>query len=113
MAKVTGQSVTETRVVLKTQLELDEIEVRALDGIFGYDVEKFLEVFYRTMGAAYVKPFEAGVRSLHATIRRELAGPLAAVTEARQKLDHSRRLYAQAVADAQKTEPPKKPTVRA
>lgn len=83
MAKVQQMKVT---TELKVTLELNEAEVRALDGIFGYDVEQFLKVFYERMGKAYVQPHEAGVRSLHATIRQTLAAPLAEVNKAKMAL---------------------------
>ncbi len=65
-------------------LELTEGEARALDGIFGYDVEVFLKVFYERMGKCYVQPHEAGVRSLHQTIRSAVAGPLERIVKARK-----------------------------
>ncbi len=68
---------------LTVTLELNESEVRALDGIFGYDVEIFLRVFYERMGKAYVQPHEQGVRSLHQTIRGILGGPLRTIDKAR------------------------------
>lgn len=83
MAKVNRFAVSTKLTVI---LELDEIEVRALDGIFGYDVNAFLKVFYERMGQSYVKPHEAGVRSLHETIRGVLAGPISEVDEARRKI---------------------------
>lgn len=71
---------------VRVTIELTEVEARALDGIFGYSVEAFLRVFYEKMGAVYVKPYEAGVRSLHQRIRSLLAGPLTKIDEARKKL---------------------------
>lgn len=68
---------------LTVTLELTETEVRALDGIFGYSVEQFLKVFYERMGRAYVEKHEAGVRSLHRTVRAAVAGPLSEVEAAR------------------------------
>lgn len=72
---------------LTVLLELDEAEVRALDGIFGYNVDAFLKVFYERMGKAYVQPHEAGVRSLHASIRGAMAGPIAKINAARDTLE--------------------------
>lgn len=80
MAKIIRTSLEEK---LTVTLVLDEAEVRALDGIFGYNVEHFLKVFYERMGKAYVQPHEAGVRSLHQTIRSSVAGPLAELDKAR------------------------------
>lgn len=113
MPRVTSHRVTRPEIKLTATLELNEIEIRALDGIFGYDVEAFLKAFYEKMGAAYVKPFEAGVRSLHETMRRELAAPLAAVQKARNELGFALQMYEQALADAAKPSPkPVKKTVR-
>lgn len=79
-------TVKEVRVTaeVKVVLELNESEVRALDGIFGYSTDVFLKAFYEKMGKEYVAPYEAGVRSLHKTIRTALAGPLAKIEEARK-----------------------------
>lgn len=81
MAKIRNTSIS---VELKVTLELTEQEARALDGIFGYDVEAFLKVFYQRMGKAYVQPHEAGVRSLHATMRSILGKPLQMISDARR-----------------------------
>jgi hypothetical protein len=72
-------------------LQLTEAEARALDGIFGYNVDHFLKVFYERMGEAYVKPHEAGVRSLHETIRTVLNGPLTAIDRARTAIHGARK----------------------
>jgi hypothetical protein len=77
---------TSIQAKLTITLELDEMEVRALDGIFGYDVNEFLKVFYEKMGTSYLKPYEAGVRSLQKTMRGLVAGPLAEVDDARKAI---------------------------
>jgi DNA-binding ferritin-like protein (Dps family) len=51
-------------IVLKMTLELNEIEVRALEAIVGYDIESYLRVFYKEMGKAYLEKYEEGLRSL-------------------------------------------------
>lgn len=84
MAKIIKSQVTTNLSVL---LELTEEEVRALDGIFGYDPNVFMRVFYEKMGRAYVEPYENGVRSLHKTIRGLLSGPIAAIDEARKAIN--------------------------
>lgn len=83
MAKVHRAHVKAELTVL---LELNESEVRALDGIFGYSVDSFLKVFYEKMGRAYVEPHEKGVRSLHETVRQILAGPIAALDDAKRRM---------------------------
>ena len=80
MAKI---SRVQVGVELSVTLTLNESEARALDGIFGYSVDQFLKVFYEKMGKAYVEPHEAGVRSLHETIRSILSGPLATISKAK------------------------------
>jgi hypothetical protein len=75
---------TKVEATLTVQVELTEAEVRALSGIFGYHVSAFLKVFYERMGRAYVEPYEAGVRSLHETIRGVMAGPIRQIDAARQ-----------------------------
>lgn len=77
---------TKLRLYFTTTLELNEAEVRALDGIFGYNVDAFLRVFYERMGESYVRPYEAGVRSLHERLRGVLAGPIAEMDEVRKRL---------------------------
>lgn len=86
MAQVKQSTVKTELTVL---LELTEEEVRALDGIFGYNVDVFLKVFYERMGSTYVKPFENGVRSLHSTIRSSLTKPLEIVDKARSGMNQA------------------------
>lgn len=88
MAKVIHSKVTAT---LSVTLELTEAEARALDGIFGYNVDSFLKVFYERMGRAYVDRHEAGVRALHNTIRGVVAGPLAELDRARKAMFEASR----------------------
>ena len=88
MAKVASVHVD---VKAKIVLELTEDEAAALDGMFGYNVEAFLKVFYERMGRAYVQPHEAGVRSLHQTIRGVVSGPLAEIKKARAAVHQALR----------------------
>lgn len=80
--------VTEFRADVQTEitLKINEAEARALDAMFSYGANAFLEGFYKCLGKAYVQPHENGVRSLHDTIRAQLAGPLATVTECRRQM---------------------------
>lgn len=77
---------TSVEAKLTVVLELNEAEARALDGIFGYNVDAFLKVFYEKMGRAYVEQHEAGVRSLHKTIRGIVSGPLEKIDTARKAM---------------------------
>lgn len=69
---------------LTVQLNLNEQEVRALDAMFGYGVEEFLKTFYSHMGEHYLKPNEAGIRSLFETVRGLMSGPIDKINEARK-----------------------------
>lgn len=84
------------RVETKIVLELTEVEARALDGIFGYNVEAFLRNFYKVMGYSYVQPFEAGVRSLHKTVRGVTSPAISQLDETRKRLNSAFTLLAQA-----------------
>ena len=56
----------------------------ALDALIGYGVEGFLESFYKVMGTAYLKPHEAGLRSLFKTIAVEVGPAVSANREMRK-----------------------------
>lgn len=59
----------DTGISASLHIHLNEMELRALDGLAGYDVDAFLKVFYEKMGKHYLQPHEAGLRSLFARIR--------------------------------------------
>lgn len=75
----------------RATLEVNEAEIMALDGILGYSVNAFLEVFYEKMGRTYVQPYESGVRSLHENLRKQLAPLVATIKEARGRIDKALR----------------------
>ncbi len=85
-AKITGIGVN-----VEITMTLNEAEARALDGMFGYGAEAFLQGFYKCLGKAYVQPFEAGVHSLHDTIRGQLSEPLRIIDRARQGMNAALR----------------------
>lgn len=68
MADVRASATVEGRVTL----HLTEVEAAALEAITGYGVEAFLKVFYPKLGEVYLRPHEAGVKSLFATINRDV-----------------------------------------
>lgn len=59
-------------VTLGAKIDFNEVELRALNAMAGYGVEPFLKVFYEKLGAAYMKPYEAGIRSLFTKIADEV-----------------------------------------
>jgi hypothetical protein len=74
------------RVVVETTMVLSEDEVAALEALAGYGTEEFLRVFYERLGKNYLRPHEAGLRSLFATIRRDAPTILHGAKKARAAL---------------------------
>lgn len=58
---------------LEVSVVLSDAEIGALDALAGYGTDAFLKVFYEHMGQSYLKPHEAGLRSLFDTVRGKLS----------------------------------------
>lgn len=86
MARICGRPT----IKLEVTISLSEDEARALDALLGYDVESFLKTFYKEMGESYLKPYEAGLRSLHNS-RGFLADPLNRIDKSRQVFESGRK----------------------
>lgn len=69
---------------LKVTLALTEEEARAFDALVGYGDDAFVKAFYEKLGQAYMKPHEAGLRSLFKSVRDQLPGILGRVDTARK-----------------------------
>lgn len=83
-------------------LRLSESEAAALDAIVGYGAQPFLDVFYKYLGGAYLKPHESGLRSLFESVR----GGDASVSGFLRKAKEARKLFnCECARDGQ--EPPK------
>ena len=67
-------------------LTLNETEVRALDALVGYGDDAFLKVFKESLGAAYIRDHEAGLRSAFEAIRRDVLPALHDIDQARRDL---------------------------
>lgn len=70
------------RVTVTATLTLDHAEIAALDALACYGTDAFLKVFYEKLGEAYLRPHEAGLRSLFETVRGDAARALASVRDA-------------------------------
>lgn len=70
-------------VGIEVNFRLNEAEVRALEALAGYGSKGFLEVFYKHMGEAYLKPHEAGLISLFDSITTHLPPILRRANDAR------------------------------
>lgn len=65
MARIINKATIKAEITLV----LHEEEAAALDAIAGYGTDAFLKVFYAHLGVAYLKPHEAGLRSLFDSVR--------------------------------------------
>jgi len=72
-------------------LELDEHQLGALDALAGYGHKGFLEVFYKHMGEAYLRPHQAGLISLFERIQATVPAALAQISDARRLLNDRER----------------------
>jgi hypothetical protein len=70
-------------VEVSATIKLTEPELRALEALTSYGDEIFLEVFYARLGKSCLRPHEAGIRSLFAMIRTDLAPILRRATAAK------------------------------
>lgn len=80
MKRFIQQPYVETRATI----ELSEVEMRALEALIGYGVQPFSDVFYQHMGKHYLRPHEAGIRSLFKTIGSDIPDVLRRADAARQ-----------------------------
>lgn len=81
--------ITNPVVNVSACIRLTEQELSALDAISGYGTDEFLKVFYDRMGEAYLRPHEAGLRTLFATIRTEVPAILARAEASRKAFNSS------------------------
>lgn len=77
---------THVAIDFSATITLNEAEVRALDGMFGYGPDAFLKGFYKQCGKNYVQPFESGVRSLHESVASQARQAISEIDELRRKL---------------------------
>jgi len=64
-----------TKLELSVSFTVNESELRALDALAGYGDDSFIEMFYKNLGEAYMKPHEAGMREFLKSIRN-IASPI-------------------------------------
>jgi hypothetical protein len=80
MAKI----VQNASVTISLTFTVSETEARALDALVGYGTDDFLKVFYEHLGTHYMKPHEAGLRSLFESIRDSVPSYLSRADRARK-----------------------------
>ncbi|MCL8385510.1 hypothetical protein [Xanthobacter aminoxidans] len=74
-------------VHFSTTLTLNETEIRALEAMIGYGADAFLKAFKEKLGESYIRNHEGGIRSLFASIGREVLPALREITIARELLE--------------------------
>lgn len=62
-------------ITIEATFTVNESELRALDALAGYGDQAFIDMFYQKLGAAYLKPHEAGLREFLKSIRT-IAAPI-------------------------------------
>lgn len=80
MAKIEARATVNVTV----PFTLTEAEAAALDALAGYGTDAFLRVFCRQMGEAYLRPHEAGLRSLFEGVRTHIPRILERAEKARE-----------------------------
>lgn len=66
----------ELELKIRVNLELTEVEARALDALIGYGFEPFKEVFYEKLGKHYMQPHENGLKSLFEAVKTQVVPTL-------------------------------------
>lgn len=79
-------TLTTATMTFGATLTLTEVEIRALDALVGYGDDAFLKHFKETLGAAYIRDHEVGLRSAFAAIRTDVLPALRQIDEIRKTL---------------------------
>jgi hypothetical protein len=88
------------RIVVDATITLDYAELKALDALTGYGVEKLIEHFYQHMGRAYLEPYEHGFRSF-LEAASGASGAIRAADQADKDLQQFRLEKGRAVANGE------------
>jgi len=81
------KTAVKSNVEFLINVQLTEIEARALDAIVGYGIKPFLEVFYKSLGQSYLKAHEDGAKTLFEHVRADLSQQLHNIDEARAAIN--------------------------
>lgn len=95
MAKITQAP----HVEVAATMSFTEAELRALDALVGYGFDPFILAFYEKMGKHYMRPHEAGMRSVFESIREAVPGIL-------RRTDDARRVFTGERVAAHRPKPP-------
>ncbi|RWO22854.1 hypothetical protein [Mesorhizobium sp.] len=98
---------TTATIAFGATITLNETEVRALDALVGYGDDAFLKVFKEKLGAAYIRDYEAGLRSFFRAVGRDVLPALREIEDARRDLLKAaqKRVEARATEPAERQKP--------
>lgn len=71
------------------EIDLSEVEVRALDALVGYGDDAFLKVFKEKLGSVYIRDHEKGLRSFFTSVREQVLPALRDIDQARKDLTNA------------------------
>ena len=83
MAQIEGRPT----IAMQLVVVITESEARALDALVGYGDDAFIKVFYESLGEAYMRDHEQGLRSLFTSIRQLMPQWLAKADAARKSFN--------------------------
>lgn len=84
MSEITTQ--LDLNLKIRINLELTEVEARALDGLVGYGFDAFKKVFYEKLGEHYMKPHEAGLKTLFDSVKKQVVPNLNKIDNLKKEL---------------------------
>ncbi len=87
MAEVSEQLDLELKIRLN--LQLTEVEGRALEAMVCYGFEPFKKVFYDKLGEAYMKKHEAGLKILFESVKKQVVPKLNKIDKFKTELTQS------------------------
>lgn len=76
---------------VRAQIDFSESELRALEALTCYGIDRFLDVFYGKLGIAYLEPHEAGLRELFRSINEHVPPILRRADSARYTFDGKKK----------------------
>lgn len=91
MSKIDAKAKVDVSFSINFNLTIGE--AKALDAIVGYGVEPFLEVFYRSMGRAYLQPHESEMKKLFERVKAELPKEIRKIDTAESAIKESLKIF--------------------
>lgn len=82
---------TQIKPIMKLEfsgtLNLNEIELRALNEMVKYGHKEFLKGYYKVLGKSYLQPYEEGIISLFENVKTNLPNQIRIIDDARKEIN--------------------------